>query len=386
MRIERLSSKDFEEAMDFANMVFSMTYGPMDFVRFLPRLYKPTDECMGRNLVVRENGKIRALVGMYPDQVMIGDVRLRLGGIGAVSSHPGDRGKGWMKLLMERQIEAMVQEGTDLSFLVGQRQRYGYFGYEKAGSILECKVTANNLRHFNESRNVEPISFEPLRRDDAAHLSRAKALHDTQPVRCLRSLEEFHLYLLTSYMQPWIALNREGEMVGYLTANSGHDKITELFAEDGDSLAGMLSEWLTRHMAPEVTISIPTWNREAARLIGSLAEDIRLTNTGNWRIFDWRKVAGALLSVKCAQGGLAEGELVVGIEGHASLRISVRGDKAACEATTEHPDVSWDPFVATRVLFGNIPSACVGEMPRRVEPLIASWFPLPLGWLPQNSV
>jgi predicted N-acetyltransferase YhbS len=386
MQIERLSSKDFEEAIDFMNMVFSMAYGPMDFVKFLPRLYRPTDECMGRNIVVRENGRIRALVGMYPDQVMVGDVLLRLGGIGAVSSHPGDRGKGWMKLLMERQIEAMEREGADLSFLVGQRQRYGYFGYEKAGSILECKVTANNMRHFSESRNVEPISFEPMQRDDEAHVSRAKALHDTQPVRCLRPLEEFHQYLLTSCMRPWIALNRAGDMVGYLTASSGHDKVTEFSAEDGDSLLGMLSEWLTRQRTPETTISIPTWNRESARLIGSLAEDVRLTNTGNWRIFDWRKTAGAFLSVKCAQGGLAEGELVVGIEGHTSLRISVRGDTAACETTTERPDVSWDPLFATRVLFGNIPSAYVGEIPRRVEPLIASWFPLPLGWLPQNYV
>jgi hypothetical protein len=99
-----LAAKDFEEAIDFINMVFSMAYCPFDFVKFLPRLNKPTDECMGWNLAVRENGRIRALVGMYLDKLQAGDETLRLGGIGAVSSHPNDRGKGWMKLLMERQI------------------------------------------------------------------------------------------------------------------------------------------------------------------------------------------------------------------------------------------------------------------------------------------
>jgi len=73
MQIQRLSVNDFEESMDFLNLVFSQTYGPMDFEKMLPRLYKPTDEHMKHNLVVRDNGKIRALVGLYPSELVAGD-------------------------------------------------------------------------------------------------------------------------------------------------------------------------------------------------------------------------------------------------------------------------------------------------------------------------
>ena len=55
-------SRDFEDAIDFMNLVFS-AHGPIDFTQLLPALYQPTDEQMGWNWAVRENGRIRAVVG-----------------------------------------------------------------------------------------------------------------------------------------------------------------------------------------------------------------------------------------------------------------------------------------------------------------------------------
>lgn len=386
MEIVRLSAKDFDEAMDFINMVFSMAYGPMDFVKLLPRLYKPTDECMSRNLAVRENGRIRALVGMYPDQILAGDTSLKLGGIGAVSSHPGDRGKGWMKVLMERQMNAMQQEGYDLSFLVGLRRRYMYFGYEKTGTMLQYKININNIKHLKLSDDSAPIRFHNIQPTEVMLIKQAKALYDKQLVRCDRPLDEFYRYLLTSHMQPWAALNPEGKMVGYLSANTEHNQITELFVQDEASLYSMIYSWFPQQKVQEATITQPLWAQNAARHLGGMAEDVLVTNSGNWRIFNWVKLVDALLRVKAAQHQLADGALCVGIREYGNLKLIVCGTTASCENTTERADVEWEPFTAMRILFGHIPTALVAGIPKSLEPIISSWFPLPFGWLPQNYV
>lgn len=65
MEIVRLKSCDFEEAIDFLDFVFSKAYSPTHFRKMLPLCYQPTDEHMSHNFAIRENGKIRAIVGLF---------------------------------------------------------------------------------------------------------------------------------------------------------------------------------------------------------------------------------------------------------------------------------------------------------------------------------
>jgi predicted acetyltransferase len=386
MQIERLSANDFEEAMDFVNLVFSQTYGPMDFEKILPRLYRPTDEHMRQNLVVRDNGKIRALVGLYPSEMVAGDIVLKLGGIGAVSCHPNDRGRGWMKLLMDRCMEEMAQERYDLSWLIGLRQRYMNFGYEKAGAMLEYRVNKSNLKHSHEGDAPQDIKFLPMQASDQQAIAKAKALHDAQPVHCQRLLPEFYLYLISMSMQPWAAVYPDGSMAGYLVANPEKNRITEIFAENDRAFAAMVRSWVERHNIQEASISLPPWEQGSARYLGGMAEDVRILNDGNWRILNWQKVMEALLLVKSRQQRLQDGALTVEIKGDDKLGIQVHKGTATCRISTDRADVEWDPCTATRVLFGHVPPSCVTAIPEPAELLIASWFPLPLSWLLANHV
>ncbi|SVE51359.1 uncharacterized protein METZ01_LOCUS504213, partial [marine metagenome] len=49
--IIQLTANDFEESMDFLNLVFS-AYSPHDFANMLPSVYRPTDELMGCNYAI----------------------------------------------------------------------------------------------------------------------------------------------------------------------------------------------------------------------------------------------------------------------------------------------------------------------------------------------
>jgi hypothetical protein len=252
--------------------------------------------------------------------------------------------------------------------------------------MLEYKLSKSNLKHFKDSEGLPPIRLEPLQASDLQRIRKAKELHDAQPVRCLRPLESYHLYLQTGYAQPWAALGPDGGMVGYLVSNPERNRIAELFAESETVLTGMARAWFAQQNVQETTIVLPSWAQDSARYLSRMSEDVRATNSGNWRIFNWHKVVGALLAVKNAQNRLADGTLCIGIREYGNLKISVCGEKATCESTPERADMECDPLTAMRVLFGNIPSAYETAIPRYIEPLTTSWFPLPLSWLPQNYV
>ena len=150
----RLSSADFDEAMDFMNMVFSMSGASTDFAALLPKLYRPEDRLMRDNLAIRRNGRLRAVVGSYPMRLQVGQAVLPVRGIGGVSTHPAERKSGLMRRLMLAALDEMNDEHCALSILGGQRQRYGYYGYEQSGRIMTININQSNLRHFLDRKSV----------------------------------------------------------------------------------------------------------------------------------------------------------------------------------------------------------------------------------------
>ena len=90
MSIEFLKGieSDYEEIVDFANYVFSHSGGKTDFPSLLPKLYKREYNTMENHYIVKENGKIKAIVGVFSMDLMVLDKKLKVGGIGTVSVHP----------------------------------------------------------------------------------------------------------------------------------------------------------------------------------------------------------------------------------------------------------------------------------------------------------
>lgn len=387
MEIVKLKAEDYNDALDFLDFVFSKAYAPTHFGKMLPLLYQPTDEHMKHNFAIRENGRIRGIVGLFPAKVKVGNETLNLGGIGGVSAHPDDRGKGWMKLLMNRAIEEMKATDTDLSFLIGLRQRYQYFGYEKAGTLLEYKVSQTNVRHFfNDHSDGHPLQLIPIRSGDLSYIKKAKSLHDRQPIYCERPLKDFWLYLLSGNTMPWIALQSDGKAVGYLVTNEKKDRITEIFADDNAVFSEMIRSWFLQQSIDQSSFFLAPWQNDYARFLGKIAEEFCFTDNGNWRIYNWEKVVKSLLNVKNESCNLLNGSLLIGIKDYGTLKITVQNKEVECKKSDDLPDVEWDTFIATRMIFGHIPAAYVEEIPDEIERLLKSWFPLPLCWLIQNYV
>ena len=99
---------------------------------------------MNWNFALRESGRIRAIVGLFPLAYRWGGATLRVAGIGGVSCHPHARGRGYMQQLMAHCIQAAPAEGFHLSWLGGQRQRL--FRLREVRRYYRLTLSQTNVR------------------------------------------------------------------------------------------------------------------------------------------------------------------------------------------------------------------------------------------------
>ncbi len=379
-QITRLRANDFEEAIDLLNLVFS-AHRPHDFERLLPKLYQPTDESMGRHLAVKRDGRIRAIVGVYPIELNIGNTPLTIAGIGGVSVHPRDRGRGYMKRLMEAALEQIHDESYEISWLSGQRQRYGYFGYEVCGTAWEFSVSDANVRH--SYRSVPELTFEKVTSSDDERIAAVVRWHDDHAVHCTRRPEAFFDVAVSWHHELFVAFDTEGRAVGYVIADPSSGMVLEARGESEATTRALVPAWVRRHGRGSVSFECAPVPSPLVDELGRVAEGTGIRPVGNWRIFDWQKVMRALLTLRREKTGLQPGEIVVGIEEYGNLRIAVSSEGIVCERTDEVPAIEMSAPVAMRTIFGPLPPPANAAASGSV---LDSWCPLPLFMPRQDGV
>ena len=377
--VVQLTGADFDEAIAFLDGVFG-EHRPHDFATLLPSIYQPSDELMSCNHALRVDGRIRAIVGLFPIDWQVGGRLLKVGGIGGVSTHPGDRGKGYMGVLMRHCVERMKAEGFHLSWLGGQRQRYGYFGYEKCGRTVSVDLGPANLRHACPA--PAELRFEALEPGHSGRLEQAWRMHQAQRVHCRRRKPWFHRYLRAWYNRPHAALDASGEMAGYLVATPDGDQVAELVGRDEETALAMAPAWVQARDAGSVRFSLPPEQQGLVRRLAAVGESVSVASSGNWQVFDWAATVEALMGV-C--DSLPEGEADVGIEGYGTLRMRVRDGRPECRREDASDGDNWDPRTAMRALFGPLAADLVTAVPPALGAL-RGWCPLPLGWLRPDGV
>ena len=380
--IIRLGAGDFDEAMDFLNLVFS-EHSPHDFARMLPSIYQPTDELMRCNYAVRDGSRLGAIVGVFPINWRVGDITLRVAGIGGVSVHPESRGKGFMKVLMNHAVQEMRREGYDMSYLGGRRQRYAYFGYEVAGAAVRINFLNDNVRHALTDSG-QRVSFEPLG-DSSDCNEQLKAMHDARSAYCVRPVATFDHYLRSWSCVPTLIKDGAGDIVGYFCAQHTDPVINEFIVKDTHVATEAVRTWIESGR-DRLTIIMQKPADAVMRQLHSFAETVHLYHEGNYQVFDWVKVVDALLKLKHATEPLIVGTVVIRIEdAGVVLKLSVDGDTAVCEASDQTPDISFDALTAVRVLFNLAGPTSVLDISKKASALTA-WCPLPMGFSLQNHV
>ncbi|MAN24464.1 MAG: hypothetical protein CME10_09370 [Gemmatimonadetes bacterium] len=383
IKIEQLDATDFEEAMDFMNLVFG-AHRPHDFATLLPTLYQPTDELMNCIWAIRESGRIVATVGSYPLEWNVLGKNLSLAGIGGGSSHPRRRGKGYMQELMKYCVAEMRSNGIHASWLGGQRQRYGYFGYEKCGMTYEYNLSKNNLRHVFGTINSD-ITFRPLDPLDNTHLKGIAHLHATNPIRRNRPIKRFDTILRSWNNVPYIAIGSDGRMIGYIVASIDKSSVVEITGiKEGEPAFEIARAWTEQQPNSTVRFELPPWH-ELVGSLGKVAESYSIHSSGNWLVVDWATTLHALLNARLNFTQLIEGRVIIEILSEGKFALQIDSEGATCQQSDEESDISLDAKNALRLLFGPLP-------PETVIPqcdafyTLSQWCPLPLNLLRQDAV
>lgn len=364
----RATGLDFDDLMDFLQYVFGMDGREESFTMLLPKLYKDRELTLNSNFVVTEDGKFRSAVGAYPIELNVLGEKLNVTGIGNVATHPSHSKKGYMREAMTMAINAMVESGTDISVLGGQRQRYAYYGYESVGNYTIFSVDHTNIRHYFRDKKLCKLTVKELKEDDRATLDSIYELCQSRPYHATRGRENL-FDLLCSWNNKPFALFDGDSFAGYILREN--DTICEFLVRDKKYISPAMMA-----LCGDIEVSVPDFETEILEELFKYAEEWRTAQAQNALVLNFEGVISALLKFKASYTALADFTAVFKIEGYRAaenLRISVKDNKASVEKTEDAADYSLSHLEAMQLFFST------GDVLRKnLAPQIAAALPLPL--------
>ena len=334
---------------------------------------------MSRHFGVRENGKLIAVVGVYPLPVNIAGHELMFSTVGNIGTLQEARGKGCMKALMDAAMQELEHIGADASRLGGLRSRYNRFGYDHSGVTYHFTLTRRNAQ---ENPLKERFTFRPIGQEDEQAVAFARSCQQQNGVYALRRTHlDFYMSMRAWEHLPYLALNAAGEPVGYVCASPDFRAIAEMGAKPGVSVTDVAASFVLDKDVPSVKFQLSPWDSQAVAAAFDVCESWSLLPASMFKIIHWDRVTAALFDLACTLRPMADGEAKLGIEGWGTLSIAVKDQKAQVVRTEEAADFVLDHRTATQMLFGPLQPAAFPA-----GSALAAWLPLPLGWNGQDRV
>ncbi len=345
-----------------------------EFLELLPKLYKQQYDPCHNNFIVKEGETLCAAVGSYYSTVHVGGETLRMNGIGNVAVTRACRSKGYMKDCMQQALEDMKATGTDLSDLGGQRQRYGYFGYEPAGVELSFRVGKTNVRHCCGADAKSALTVRKLTAADAALFPQIDALYRSVAPYTERAMEAYFDILCSWRAVPYAVFDG-AEFAGYFVLNRNADHVSELRAakkEDTQRLVLAAMETAQKDLSLDCSL-FDTALRDALLL---LSEGYEVCHVHQYNVLCYANVIRAFLKEKALHEPLCNGEVVLLIHGWTTdeqLKIRVENNAVTVEETELSPCMELEHLDAMRLLF-----SLHSPLRMQLAPEAAQWLPIPL--------
>ena len=378
-------TEEMQELLDFANMVFSMSYGGTDFSTLLPKAYAQKRWKAVTHHMMKEGSHIRALVDSYPLVLKLGGENgrtVKAAYVGTVSVHPASRGKGYMIELMKRVEEDAVRQGCALLVLDGDRHRYQYFGFERAGTGYRYHIEQNNIRHccaqmYPADDMASPVySFEELD-ENSPCLDYLYGLYERRAVTA-RTRETF-LFSLQSYNAIAYAI-RKGEVpVGYINLSEDEKTILEMEMEDLQELPRVLYDLMMTFGIMQLDAKLGPDETAKRGLFEKLYDNCNVVMSHQIKILDYEAVLEFLLSWKRRYCTLEQGAYVIGVQKEGMTNSENYLLSVAEEVCVSRTDRAADLVLGELELVRTLAASCCLTTGLHSP---AGWFPLPF-YLPE---
>ena len=372
------TSADLDELKDFINLAFLLN-PPIE--KLAPKTYAKDSDCEKYHYLIKENGRIRGALCALPVSFSVCGQELHSLSIGAVSVHRDDRNKGYMQMMVNAALEDARKEGwADFSMLGGNRQRYGYFGYESGGLQITTSLLGRNVRHALSDVCTDHISINAISPNDTEMLARAAELYCTEPIHALRDPSRFYEILVTWAAKPYAVFDN-GKMIGYVVLNG--NVVSECVLEDYSRMEEVACA-VVKKLSPDGivfqdSVTVP----QRLRFYENYCESYSIDHNKRYLIFRYEPMICSYLTLKASLTALPEGELVLGITGYHNMRVKYCGGKVTCEETDASADIVIPADKAVSFLFSPMRSVYGYNIASNI--LANAWFPLPL-FCPRQDV
>ncbi len=382
----RTPVEKYDHLMDTLNNVFFLEdeEPKRDFLTLLPKLYTNKEEACYNNICVMEDGVIKGAVGLYPLACDAAGQKLKIGGIGNVAVARDARGAGHMVTCMNLCLEEMMKDGTDFSLLGGQRQRYGFFGYEPAGVSYNFSVNDGNLYRELGKNYPHPFTSRLMTKDDTVFFEKFLAYKNTFPQKVIYKENTDILQLLQSWnATPHVVLDGE-EVKGFFSVSRDGKGVHEIIAFETKDMFNVAIAAMDALGIDGVGFSAPAFNTELCELSAAHMSGYSMHHVEMINIFNYENFIRGFLGVKAAYETLCDGKIVILFHGYRcdeQLCIEVKDNKVTVTPTTETPDMEIGHREGIRLI------AALYSKDRLALPAnIRSWFPLPFYWTSHDSV
>lgn len=375
--IEFAQEDEFDEIRKIADRVFGGEGNVDYFENYHPKLYVARNTAK-HHLTLRENGEIKAFVGLFPAEMEVCGRRLKICGLGTMSVVPEARNKGYMSAVMKRAVE-ISDSCADITFLGGRRQRYELVGITPAGVSASFLFNTDNARHMYGGKSFGFCFREVTEPDDTA-VDAFVALYERRSARVIRDKELFYYHLRSCRMHAY-SVERGGETVGYLTTNFDGNVIHEFELGDISLLGEMLCDLLSFLERSSLSIEcVYMFEREKLRILGGVCEGMHIRACESFRINNYAKVTEAFLALKACYEELPNLRFSYEVKDKNGARqgvlIEINDGSFSVKEFDGEADLSLEPIEAARLLFGAagfIDCDC-----KKLDARARSVFPLPL--------
>ncbi len=278
--------EEFDELAVFVDTAF----GKQDadwFRTYRPQIFRTTPESVACHRIVRDKNGIAGCIGVYPMVFRVGRAKLRVGGVGSVSTRADLRGGGLMSHMLRDTIGALERGGFDISWLGGARFRYGNYGWDHGGRGITFTVCAANIPRY--LGDTPKVTLHTPRAADIETLNRA---YRGLGRGAVRSHEMWEL-LLGHAEYHWEMAELHGRHAYIACSRHNPEHVTEL-AGAPDTAAALLLAHSRKHERGWPRVEMPDVPIALVHKLFRISESFSLHHNNQYRIVDidsaWKKL------------------------------------------------------------------------------------------------
>ncbi len=375
IKAERAKTTDFEEILEVSNRIFAgedTNY----FQSYHPALYKEGVNTATDHIIIREDNKIKGMVGWFSSVMNIMGEKIEVCGVGTMCVEKECRGKGYMREIMEELLSELKEAKTPIAILGGRRQRYEYYGFTPSAICSNFYFNFDNAKHVFSKDTSATYTFSTPDGTEKELFKKCVALYERRKAYTERTVESFYDCLCNCRCKPMF-IYKNGEFAGYACVSPNNGEIHEFELEDNKDCCRMLKDYIAAFDLRGVSAKqVFHFEREKLNALAKVCEGVSTTGADSYFIQDYAKVITAFGNLKASYTQIPDGEIIIDIEGIQKIKITAKANKISAVETTEDADLTIPPLDAVSSFFGQ--GAFTLEVTEKLPGFVNALFPLPL--------